>query len=88
MFIMSLFATLESSMTSRHSHTRRNAGKPGQATLMLPPSRPRNPLVPAARMRQAGPHRVSRGALRAAEHRSLRAELSDTASRASPAGDP
>ena len=56
--------------------------------LTLPPTRPRNPLVAAALLRKAGAHQPSRGAVRAAERRSLRAELLEQTRRHRPAGDP
>ena len=49
---------------------------------------PRNPLVAAALLRKAGAHQPSRGAVRAAERRSLRAELLEQTRRHRPAGDP
>lgn len=74
-------------MTSRHNRSVQ-AMPIRKALLTLPPSRPRNPLVAAALLRQAGAHRPGRGAIRAAERRSLRAEVLDHARRDRPAGDP
>lgn len=77
-------------MTSRHhrSTPAMPIPKTPQNLLTLPPSRPRNPLVAAALMRKAGIHQPSRGAVRAAERRSLRAELLEQTRRHRPAGDP
>jgi hypothetical protein len=89
-FIPGVDMTSHRSRSSRSSLTERKPIQPALQTLLLtlPPTRPRNPLVAAAQMRKAGSHQPSRGAMRAAERRSLRAELHDVASRGSPAGDP
>ncbi len=81
-------------MTSRHHRSTRAMPIPVPVPknpvnlLTLPPSRPRNPLVATALLRKAGAHQPSRGAVRAAEHRSLRAELLEQTRRHRPAGDP
>ena len=43
--------------------------------IHVPTLKPRNPLVAAARLRQAGSHRPSAGALRQQAGRALRREL-------------
>lgn len=46
-----------------------------KTTLRVPGSKPRNPLVVAAKKRVAGPHRKSQGALRAADRTALQRAL-------------
>ncbi len=45
-------------------------------TLILKPSKPRNPLVAAARFRRAGKHARPTGAARQADRKSLKTEMS------------
>ena len=50
-----------------------------QRTLTLAPSKPRNPLVAAARFRAAGRHGADTGARRQAARQALRRELNAAA---------
>jgi hypothetical protein len=45
--------------------------------ITVPQAKPRNPLVAAARFRQAGKHRASRGSERQRERSALRHQLQD-----------
>ena len=65
-------AYVSSRLTSR---TMMNHQESAMKRLLVPASRPRNPLVPAAHSRKAGKHAKSRGAQRQAARRTLALEM-------------